>query len=403
MNAVQRFRDERRWTRLHGRPAVSIFLWSRTAIWLGAIWALMWFEPKPPPLQRLWDSPFLHDLGFGTDVWARWDSAWYLRIAEHGYGAADGTAAFYPLYPGLVAALGRVFAGHYLVAGLVISLGCCLASFVLLYRLAEPRLGADGAERAVLYLAVFPMSLFLQAVYAESLFLACALGAFLLAERGRFLPAAVLCGLALLTRPAGIALLLALAWTARRRWRDLAALAVAPLLFLVYPLVLHWSGRGAFDFLHTERLWHRHASAAGPFGGLWDGFRAGWNGIRQLASGSGEHVYWPISGEPLHVASVNVEALGFLLVFVWLAWIAWRRLGAAYGIFAAASLAFPLSVPSSRFPLLSLPRFGLVVFPFFLALALVGARPRVHAAIVGVSAALLGIVVVQWALWQWVG
>ncbi|HSP73125.1 MAG TPA: mannosyltransferase family protein, partial [Gaiellaceae bacterium] len=182
MNAVQRFRDERRWTRLHGRPAVSIFLWSRTAIWLGAIWALMWFEPKPPPLQRLWDSPFLHDLGFGTDVWARWDSAWYLRIAEHGYGAADGTAAFYPLYPGLVAALGRVFAGHYLVAGLVISLGCCLASFVLLYRLAEPRLGADGAERAVLYLAVFPMSLFLQAVYAESLFLACALGAFLLAE-----------------------------------------------------------------------------------------------------------------------------------------------------------------------------------------------------------------------------
>ncbi|HEY6017287.1 MAG TPA: hypothetical protein VIU16_10910, partial [Gaiellaceae bacterium] len=74
----------------------------------------------------------------------------------------------------------------------------------------------------------------------------------------------------------------------------------------------------------------------------------------------------------------------------------------AYGIFAAASLAIPLSVPSSRFPLLSLPRFGLVVFPFFLALALVGARPRAHAAIVGVSALFLGIVVVQWTLWQWV-
>lgn len=402
MNAVQRFRYERRWTRLHGRPALAIFLWSRAAIWLGAIWALAWFEPKPPPLQRVWDSPFLHDLGFGTDVWARWDSAWFIRIAEHGYGSAAGAPAFYPLYPGLVAALGRVLAGHYLLAGLLISLAACLASFALLYRLAEPRLGPDGAGRAVLYLAVFPMSLFLQAVYAESLYLALVLAAFLLAERRRFLPAAACCGLALLTRPSALALLVALAWLARHRLRDLAALCLAPLLFCVYPLVLRLSGRSAFAFLHAEGSWHRHASPAGPFGGVWDGLRAGWAGIRQLASGSAEHVYWPISGAPLHVASVNLEGLGFLLGFAWLTWLAWRRLGSAYGIFAAASLAIPLSVPSSRFPLLSLPRFGLAIFPFFLALALVGARPRAHAAIVAVSAAFLGIAVVQWALWQWV-
>ena len=59
-------------------------------------------------------------------------------------------------------------------------------------------------------------------------------------------------------------------------------------------------------------------------------------------------------------------------------------------------------MPSSRWPLLSLPRFGLVVFPFFLALAVVGRRPRAHTAIVTVSALLLGVVTVQWALWQWV-
>lgn len=406
MNAVQRFRDERRWTRLHGRPAVAIFLWSRAAIWLGALWALMWFEPKPPPLQRLWDSPFLHDLGFGTDVWARWDSGWFLRIAEHGYASQQGTAAFYPLYPGLVAVLGRAFGGHFLLAGLLLSLACCLASFVLLYRLAEPRLGEDGAARAVLYLAVFPMSLFLQAVYAESLYLACVLAAFLLAERGRFVWAAAFAGLALLTRPVAVALLLALAWLAWRsasRWRNLAALCIAPLMFAAYPLGLQWQIHDWRAFLHTESLWHRKLSPAGPFGGIWDGLHAGWEGIRQLVSGSGRHVYWPIEhGEPLHVASVNVEALGFLLVFLWLTWLTWRRLGTAYGIFAAASLAIPLSVPSGRFPLLSLPRFGLVVFPFFLALALVGARPRAHAAIVGVSAVFLGIVVVQWTLWQWV-
>ena len=69
---------------------------------------------------------------------------------------------------------------------------------------------------------------------------------------------------------------------------------------------------------------------------------------------------------------------------------------------AALSLAIPLSVPSERWPLLSLPRFGLTIFPLFLALAVLGGRPRAHTAIVAVSSLLLGVSVAQWALWQWV-
>ena len=60
-------------------------------------------------------------------------------------------------------------------------------------------------------------------------------------------------------------------------------------------------------------------------------------------------------------------------------------------------------MPSSRWPLLSLPRFGLAIFPLFLALAVIGGRsPRAHTAIVGLSALLLGVFVTQWALWSWV-
>jgi hypothetical protein len=66
------------------------------------------------------------------------------------------------------------------------------------------------------------------------------------------------------------------------------------------------------------------------------------------------------------------------------------------------SLAIPLSYPSERWPLLSLPRFGLVVFPLFMALATIGGRPRVHVAIVSVSSIFLGVAVAQWAVWQWV-
>jgi hypothetical protein len=390
-------------------PAPEIFLWTRAAIWAAALFSLFVFVPNRHPRAGVWDDPSLtHDLGAVTDVWARWDSVWFLRIAEHGYDSASGAAAaFYPLYPGAVSVVGWAFFGHYVLAGIVVSLAGAFGAFLLLYRVAEERLGADGARRAVLYLALFPFAFFLQAVYSESLYLLLTLGAFVLAERRRFLAAGAVTGLALLTRPTAAALLpplALLAWRERDRLRTLASLAAAPLIFAAYPLYL-WRAEGdAWAFLHAQQLWSRHLSPAGPLGGIWDGFRAGWAGVEQLASGSHTHRYWtPVQdADPIRVATLNLETLAFLVLFVALAVIAWRRFGAPYGLFAVLSLAIPLSVPSERWPLLSLPRFGLTIFPLFLALASLGGRPRVHTAIVAVSSLLLGVSVAQWALWQWV-
>jgi hypothetical protein len=415
VSAGQRVRSPKRAARRELRlprawnPAPEIFLWTRLAIWAAALFSFFVFVPNRHPRANVWDDPTLtHDLGAVTDVWARWDSVWFLRIAEHGYDSASGAAAaFYPLYPGAVSVVGWAFFGHYVLAGIVVSLAAALGAFLLLYRLAEERLGADGARRAVLYLAVFPFAFFLQAVYSESLYLLLTLAAFVLAERSRFLAAGAVTGLALLTRPTAAALLPALAllaWRERDRVRALASLAIAPLIFAAYPLYL-WQAEGdAWAFLHAQRLWSRHLSPAGPFGGIWDGLRAGWAGLEQLASGSHTHRYWaPVQdADPIRVATLNLETLAFLVLFVALAVIAWRRFGAPYGLFAALSLAIPLSVPSERWPLLSLPRFGLTIFPLFLALASLGGRPRVHTAIVAVSSLLLGVSVAQWALWQWV-
>ena len=383
------------------RQALDIYLWSRAAIWVAAIFAFFFFEPNRHPHAGRWDTPRLHDLGYFTDIWARWDSDFFLRIAQNGYDSAS--AAFHPLYPALIAVLGRAFFGHYVLAGLVVSLLCCLGSFILLHRLAEQRLGAVGARRSVLYLAVFPMALFLQAVYSESLFLLLVLGAFALAERNRFAGAGLVAGLAILTRAAGLALLPALAllaWHHRDRLRSLAGIALAVPLAAVYPLVLWQQVGDPWAFTDAQDRWHRHLSRAGPLGGIWDGLVAGWRGLEQFVVGHGTHVP---DANPMHAAAENVQALAFLALFLVLTVIAWRRFGAPYGLFAALSLAIPLSYPSSRWPLLSLPRFGLVVFPLFLALAaLTEDRPRLHTAVVACSGLFLGLAVAQWALWQWV-
>ena len=94
-------------------------------------------------------------------------------------------------------------------------------------------------------------------------------------------------------------------------------------------------------FAHAEGTWHRHLSPAGPLGGIWDGLRAGWAGVEQLASGSNAHVYWtavgPADSTPLRTAVINLELLGFLVLFVALAVIAWREFGAPYGLFSRRS------------------------------------------------------------------
>jgi hypothetical protein len=374
---------------LFASDALSIFLWSRLALWVAAIFALLAFVPNRNPNADRWDSPRLHELGYGIDVWARWDSDWYLLIAQEGYAdAPSSTPAFFPLYPGLVAALGRLLAGHYVLAGVLLSLAACAVAFVLLHRLALERLGVEGARRAVLYLAIFPTALFLGAVYSESLYLVLALGSFLLAERGRFLGAGALAGLAMLTRPVGIALLPALAvlaWRSSDRRRALLGVGAALPLAAIYPVLLElWIGEPFAPLRAQEGIWERALSWAGPLGGLWAGIAA-----------LGD-------ADPARTLALNVQQLAFTLLFLALAAIAWRRFGAPYGLFALGSLAIPLSFPAERFPLLSMSRFGLVVFPLVLALAALGARKRLHEAIVAVSSLLLGVAVVQWALWQWV-
>src|SRR5581483_8677933 len=176
-------------------PALVPFLWSRAAIWGAAILFAFWLAPDRPRRH----GPTPGGNGYWLHLWANWDGAWFAQIAQHGYATTAGTGAFYPLYPAALAVLGRVFAGHYVAAGVVLALAACAAAFVLLYRLTALELGEDAARRATLALAV---------------------GAFLAARTGRWTLAGAATALAFLTRPTAIGLwlaLLLLAWRAPER------------------------------------------------------------------------------------------------------------------------------------------------------------------------------------------
>jgi len=378
-----------------------MFLWSRISIWLGALFVLFAIVNGDPSAIHRDDPTVIHDLGAFTDVWARWDSFWFIQIGHHGYGVANGAPAFYPLYPSLVGVAGRVFLGHYVLGGLVVSLAATLGSFILLGRLAEGLCGPEVAIRSVLLLAVWPMTLFLLAVYSESVFLLLAIAAFLAAEHRRFLYAGALAGLSLLDRPTGIAVLVGILILAARsrRLAELARVAIAIPIFAVFPIVLWLEGRSPTAFLHAESLWYRHTATLGPIGGLWDAMRVAWASIRQLLWHPA-HPFW--SSGANHFAVINLESTAFLLIYVFLGVVAWRTLGAAYGVMALVAVLGPVAAPTRDVPLLSMPRFGLVAFPVFIALATLCRSPRVERAVVGSSAVLLGVAVVQWALWQWV-
>lgn len=361
----------------------GIFLASRAAVWALAALLLAAFHRRPPD-AAIWKEPMLHDVGRYVDVWGRWDGTWYTRIAAHGYGVDPNAPAFHPLYPLLVAGVGRALGSHYLVAGICVSLAAGAAAFELLWRWATARVGERAARRTLVFLALFPASLFLNAVYTESLFLLLAVATFLLAERGRIAAAAGVCGLALLTRPSAVALLPPLvlfAWRAPERGRALASTLLAPIVFALYPLVL-WIQLGSpLRSVHAQENWERSFSLTG----LYDALRSP---AHDLLSGQTSN------------GLLNVEGLAYFVVFVLLAVAVWRLLGAACGLFAASSLAVPVLNPSAWYPLLSMPRFGLVVFPFFAALALLADTPRRYRVVAVVFGLLLATSVFRWTIYQ---
>ena len=143
---------------------------------------------------------------------ATWDTAHYLFLSEVGYQANAQSCAFYPLWPLLTHAFSIFTGGSHLLAGLILSNLFSLVAFVVFYRTMTERYGKEAAKLALLFLLVFPGSLFFQFHYTESLFFLLLVWLWSSLGKKNYGLAWTMAFLLPMTRPIGLFCLVPIAW-----------------------------------------------------------------------------------------------------------------------------------------------------------------------------------------------
>jgi hypothetical protein len=334
--------------------------------------AFEWMSPEIFKARQSWDWVALHN---------RWDSYWFLDVAEKGYylrgERRQANVVFFPLYPLLVRGVGYLTGGDLPLAGWVVSSLFLLLAAAMLTRFVQIFHPEIDAGQAVLCLLVFPTAFFLNAVYSESLFLCLSLGVFWAALRGRFWLAGACCALASATRVAGLFLCvpLLMEFLQTYGWRGLlsrrvAALVLAPggaLLFFGY----HWLAFGDFFlYLKVQNWWGR-----------------------DFVTGMGDFVVrtHPDMVNTVIECAYAVGALGMALAV-------FRNLRPSYGIYMLVSLGVALSSGTT----FAIARYAMVLFPIYLLAARI-ASPVGRQAWLIASTLLMGLHTILFVNHYWAG
>jgi hypothetical protein len=303
-------------------------------------------------------DPGWHNTIDGTD---RWDAGWLLRISREGYDTGDASAAFFPAYPFAVRAVADVTGASSIVAGILVSNVAFLGALIVLHALTSLEFSPEVARRTVVIAAFFPTSFFFLAPYSESLFLLAALVSFWAARRGRWLVSGLAGAVAAATRVVGIVLLPALLVEAflgergaerRTRWRRAGRAGLVALGPALYSLGWWVTDGRPLQPLKAQGLWDR--APAFPVVTLGKGLLLAVRGLSVLRG-----AYWTAD-----------FVFAFLALALLAVAIARKWLRPSYLTYTTLSLLVPLCDPAPGRPLLSFPRFTIVVFPLFWTIAL---------------------------------
>jgi len=288
-------------------------------------------------------------------IWLRCDAPRYFQIINDWYvGSGDYNdmvnIAFFPLYPFVVRCFSSVF-GNPFWCGIGVSYVSLVMSCYLMYKLVLLDFDTEIAQRSVKYFLIYPFSMFLSAVYPESLFMALVLGCMYLLRKKKWVWASVLAALASACRLQGLVLVLPIGYEVIVNWRKdgwkwkYLSCLIAPMGYGAYLLINKIVTGEFFKYLQYQSEYWLHENAF--FGKA--------------------ITYWlpQMAADPARTFVNYGPQILMFFVFIGITVFAWRRLKGSYLVY---SLGYIVASYSTLF-LLSGPRYMIGAFPAFIAAA----------------------------------
>lgn len=303
--------------------------------------AYKWIDSSKFYQEKSWNPIPLH---------AKWDSEWYLDIAQNGYSFKGpeklSNIVFFPLYPLLIRMTSFLTGGRLILTGWILSSIFLLLALLYLFKLVKEFHPKIDPYLPIFFLLIFPTAFFLNAVYTESLFIFLSLATFYYGFKRKFLWAGVFGLFASLTRITGVLLFVPLLWEYFRS-RDFNI--ARSLNLKILPIFLVPVGTLSFFLYHYFR-----------FNDLFLFFKveSWWGRIFELNKGH----FLLFSNSAIVNLCLDVLFVIFVLTALYFVF---KKLRTSYALYMIATLAIILSTGT----LMSIGRYILVLFPVYILLA----------------------------------
>ena len=368
---------------------LSVFFIWRISLFLIA-WISVFFIPKNKEYITSW----LFDIENYNliNIWFRWDSAHYTFIAENGYQWIN-SAVFFPLYPILMRITSYFIPLNdpILIAGFFISNLSLLIALFYFYKLIKLDYSDKISRRAILYILIFPMSIFFASIYTESLFLMLSVASFYYARKKNYKASSLFIFFACLTRLAGIFLFISILFEYLYqnnfklkflKSKDSIFIYLSSLGLIAYMFFLYIKFQDPFLFISLQSEWGR------DFYPIW-----------KILFDSIKYTF--INIDKLFTLEYfnNLVKLSYLLLFSVISVLAWKKMRKSYALYMFISIIVPLLSGSTA----SINRYVLVLFPAFILFAIVGENKLYHRIISIIFGIFLAYHTIMFVNLYWVG
>ena len=300
------------------------------------------------PQLNEWESNF----GY-IGKWLAFDSEHYLKIANEGYHAQ--ITAFFPLYPLLMKFLSSLTGLPLEYSGIIISNVSFLLALFMFYKLLL--LEKEDNFYSIILLVFSPITIYFLSIYTESLFLFLTISSFYLIRKKKWASAAIVIGIASLTRNSGVVLYLCwlIEYITEKGWKNgivehLNGLITGGLLMISYPLFLLYNYGNPTIYVNIQSVfWNRYFTP--PWEALWADIK---------------HVV-------AHPAIYTIVIFNFIF-FILALWMIFSRtkIRPSYLVFTAMSIIMPLFYPIvlDNMPYTTgVSRYTMVLFPVYIFLS----------------------------------